>query len=61
VVSNPEFFYQARQLADFRHKLYCLTALVSLLGPAKRVSRMARITYNERVITNQLLRSTHCG
>ena len=55
---NPEFFYKPGGGPMFDMGPYYLTALVSLLGPAKRVSGMTRITYPERVITSQPLRGT---
>jgi predicted dehydrogenase len=53
---NPEFFYKPGGGPMFDMGPYYLTALVSLLGPAQRVSGVARITYPERVITSQPLR-----
>ncbi len=32
---------------------YYVTTLVSLIGPVKRVTGSARITYQERTITNE--------
>ena len=55
---NPEFFYKPGGGPMFDMGPYYLTALVSLLGPAKRVSGMTRITYPERVITSQPLHGT---
>jgi len=53
---NPEFFYKPGGGPMFDMGPYYLTALVALLGPAKRVSGATRITYPERVITSQPLR-----
>lgn len=49
---NPEIFYAAGAGPMFDMGPYYLTALVSLLGPVKRVSGSARITFPERPITN---------
>lgn len=47
---NPEFFYQPGAGPLFDMGPYYLTALISLLGPVRRVSSAARITRDERVI-----------
>ena len=55
---NPEFFFKPGGGPMFDMGPYYLTALVSLLGPAKRVSGMTRITHAERTITSQPLFGT---
>lgn len=50
---NPEFFYQAGGGPMYDMGPYYLTALVSLLGPVKRLTGSARITFPERTITNE--------
>ncbi len=49
----PEFYYQVGGGPMFDMGPYYLTALVSLLGPVKRVSGSTRITFPERLITSQ--------
>lgn len=49
----PEFYYQIGGGPMFDMGPYYLTALVNLLGPAKRVTGSARITFPERLITSQ--------
>lgn len=50
---DPEFYYQAGGGPMFDMGPYYLTALVSILGPARRVTGSARITFPERMITSQ--------
>lgn len=50
---DPEFYYEVGGGPMLDMGPYYLTALVNLLGPIKRVSGSARITYPERVITSQ--------
>lgn len=50
---NPDFFYQIGGGPLFDMGPYYLTALVSLIGPAKRVTGSARITFPERKITSE--------
>jgi predicted dehydrogenase len=50
---DPEFYYQAGGGPMFDMGPYYLTALVSTLGPVRRVSGSTRITFPERVITSQ--------
>lgn len=50
---NPEFFFKPGGGPMFDMGPYYLTALVTLLGPARRVSGMTRITHPERTITSQ--------
>ncbi|MGQ9904699.1 MAG: Gfo/Idh/MocA family protein [Anaerolineae bacterium] len=47
---NPEFFYQRGGGPMFDMGPYYLTALVSLLGPVKRVTGATQISFPERVI-----------
>lgn len=50
---NPGFFYQVGGGPMFDMGPYYLTALVNLLGPVKRVTGSAQISFAERTITNQ--------
>lgn len=50
---NPDFFYQPGAGPLFDVGPYYLTALVSLLGPVRRVTGSAGIGFPERLITNQ--------
>jgi predicted dehydrogenase len=50
---NPEFFYQPGAGPLFDMGPYYLTALVALLGPVRRVSSSAGISFPERTITNK--------
>ncbi len=52
---NPEFYYKPGAGPIFDLGPYLLTALVSLLGPIRRVAAMARISFPERVILSQPL------
>lgn len=47
---DPEFFYQPGGGPLFDMGPYYLTALVSLLGPVRRVTGSTKTTYSERVI-----------
>jgi predicted dehydrogenase len=49
---DPTFFYQPGAGPLFDMGPYYLTALVSLLGPVRRVTSTARITFPERLITS---------
>jgi predicted dehydrogenase len=49
---DPEFYYQAGGGPMFDMGPYYLTALVNLLGPVKRVTGAARISFPERLITS---------
>ncbi len=49
---NPEFFYKPGGGPMFDMGPYYLTALVSLLGPVKRVTGSTRVTFPERTITS---------
>lgn len=50
---NPDFFYQIGGGPLFDMGPYYLTALVALLGPAKKVAGFARRSFPERIITNR--------
>jgi predicted dehydrogenase len=50
---NPDFYYQKGGGPMFDMGPYYLTALVSLLGPVKRVTGATRTTFPERTITSQ--------
>lgn len=50
---DPEFYYENGGGPMFDMGPYYLTALVSLLGPAKTVSGMTRITFPTRNITSE--------
>lgn len=50
----PGFFYQPGAGPLFDMGPYYLTTLIALMGPIKRVTGMARITFPERMIRNQL-------
>jgi len=52
---NPDYYYQPGAGPMFDMGPYYLTALVSLMGPVRRVTGMSRITFPERVITSQPL------
>lgn len=49
---DPEFYYAVGGGPMFDMGPYYLTALVNMMGPAKRVSAMAKATYAERTITS---------
>jgi len=50
---DPEFFYQVGGGPMFDMGPYYLTALINLLGPVRRVTGSARISFPERTITSQ--------
>ena len=50
---NPEFYYQAGGGPMFDMGPYYLTALVSIMGPVRRVSGATRITFPQRTILSQ--------
>jgi predicted dehydrogenase len=50
---SPEFYYQVGGGPMFDMGPYYLTALVALLGPARRVTGSARVTRPTRTITSQ--------
>jgi predicted dehydrogenase len=55
---NPDFFYQPGAGPMFDIGPYYLTALVSLLGPVRRLTGSTRISFPERLITSQPLNGT---
>lgn len=55
---DPEFFYKAGGGPMFDMGPYYLTALVSLLGPVKRVAGLTRISFAEREIGSEPKRGT---
>ncbi len=50
---DPEFYYKAGGGPMFDMGPYYLTALVSLLGPVKRVTGATRISFPQRTITSE--------
>ncbi|MDH7603162.1 MAG: Gfo/Idh/MocA family oxidoreductase [Armatimonadota bacterium] len=50
---DPEFYYKPGGGPVFDMGPYYITALVAMMGPAKRVASSARITFPERTITSQ--------
>jgi predicted dehydrogenase len=50
---DPAFYYQPGGGPMFDMGPYYLTALVSLIGPVRRVTGLTRITFPERTITSQ--------
>ncbi len=50
---SPEFYYQKGGGPLFDMGPYYITALVNLLGPVRRVTSSARISFKERLITSQ--------
>jgi predicted dehydrogenase len=50
---DPAFYYQVGGGPMFDMGPYYLTALVHLIGPVRRVTGSARITFPERIITSQ--------
>jgi predicted dehydrogenase len=50
---DPEFYYKAGGGPMFDMGPYYVTALVSLMGPVRRVTGSARITFPERTITSK--------
>ena len=50
---DPEFYYKVGGGPMFDMGPYYLTALINLVGPVKRVTGSARITFPERTITSQ--------
>ncbi len=55
---DPAFFYQPGSGPLFDMGPYYLTTLITLLGPVRQVTSMARITFQERLITSQPLFGT---
>ncbi len=52
---NPDFFYKVGGGPMFDMGPYYLTALIHLLGPVRRVTGSARISFPERIATSQAL------
>ncbi len=50
---NPDFFYQPGAGPMFDMGPYYLTALTTLLGPIRRVTGSARVTFPERTVTSE--------
>jgi predicted dehydrogenase len=50
---DPEFYYKVGGGPMFDMGPYYLTALVSLIGPVRRVAGVTQITFPERLITSQ--------
>jgi predicted dehydrogenase len=50
---DPDFFYQVGAGPMFDMGPYYLTALIAMLGPVRRVTGSARISFPERLITSQ--------
>ncbi|MEZ4675183.1 MAG: Gfo/Idh/MocA family oxidoreductase [Caldilineaceae bacterium] len=50
---NPDFYYQPGGGPMFDMGPYYLTALVSILGPVRRVTGITRASFAERLITSQ--------
>jgi predicted dehydrogenase len=50
---NPDFFYQVGAGPLFDMGPYYLTALITLLGPVKRLAGSARISFPERIATSE--------
>ncbi|MCK4283076.1 MAG: Gfo/Idh/MocA family oxidoreductase, partial [Candidatus Brocadiae bacterium] len=55
---DPEFFYKPGGGPMFDMGPYYLTALISLIGPIRRVTGSAQISFAERTITSQPKRGT---
>ena len=55
---DPEFYYKAGGGPMFDMGPYYLTALVALMGPVRRVSGSARVTFPQRLITSEPKRGT---
>ncbi len=50
---DPEFYYKMGGGPMFDMGPYYLTALVNLIGPVKRITGSAQITFPERLVTSQ--------
>jgi predicted dehydrogenase len=55
---DPDFFYQPGAGPMFDMGPYYLTALATLIGPVRRVSGSARMTFPQRTITSEPNRGT---
>lgn len=58
---NPDFFYKVGGGPMFDMGPYYLTALIHLLGPVKRVTGSARVSFAERVATSPELNGHRIG
>jgi len=56
---NPAYYYQPGAGPMFDMGPYYLTALVTMMGPVRLVTSLARITFPERTITSQPLHGTN--
>ncbi|MFO7534489.1 MAG: Gfo/Idh/MocA family oxidoreductase [Kiritimatiellia bacterium] len=50
---DPDFYYQTGGGPMFDMGPYYLTALINLMGPIRRISGSARVTFPQRLITSQ--------
>lgn len=50
---DPEFFFEAGGGPLFDVGVYCLTDVINLLGPVKKVSGMTKITFAERMVLSK--------
>jgi len=55
---DPEFYYKPGGGPMFDMGPYYLTALVALMGPVRRVSGSARVTFPQRLISSEPKRGT---
>jgi predicted dehydrogenase len=55
---DPDFFYKAGAGPMFDVGPYSLTALITMLGPVRRVTGSARISFAERIIGSEPKRGT---
>ena len=55
---SPEFYYKAGGGPMFDMGPYYLTALINMIGPVRRVTGSARITFPQRTITSEPLKGT---
>ncbi|MBA2783493.1 MAG: Gfo/Idh/MocA family oxidoreductase, partial [Rubrobacteraceae bacterium] len=55
---NPDFYFQPGAGPMFDMGPYYLTALATLMGPVRRVTGSARVTFPERTITSEPLAGT---
>ncbi len=57
--ADPAFFYQPGAGPLFDMGPYYLTALIAMLGPIRRVTASAQISFPERIVTSQPKYGTH--
>ena len=55
---SPEFYYKVGGGPMFDMGPYYLTALINMIGPVRRVTGSARVTFPERTITSEPLNGT---